>query len=183
MPWDPEKASFEKGIMVFPVEYTKGLEFDAVLLLSPDRESYPADDGHAKLLYVAATRALHRLEVLHTGNLTGLIADPIPKKNKKRVSGAKKKVVIVQNPSGGQEAPLPYGTGCDAGKCGRTAAQAEKRRAAPARRQLHPDRRLLVPAGYRARSRSFPVSRRKPCIRWRRCTGATVRLHRDLAEL
>ena len=110
MPWDPEKASFEKGIMVFPVEYTKGLEFDAVLLLSPDRESYPIDDGHAKLLYVAATRALHRLEVLHTGNLTGLIADPIPKKNKKRVSGAKKKVVIVQNPSGGQEAPLPYGT-------------------------------------------------------------------------
>ena len=111
MPWDPEKASFEKGIMVFPVEYTKGLEFDAVLLLSPDRESYPIDDGHAKLLYVAVTRALHRLEVLHTGNLTGLIADPIPKKNKKRVSGAKKKVVIVQNPSGGQEAPLPYGTG------------------------------------------------------------------------
>ena len=110
MPWDPEKASFEKGIMVFPVEYTKGLEFDAVLLLSPDRESYPIDDGHAKLLYVAATRALHRLEVLHTGNLTGLIADPIPKKNKKRVSGAKKKIVIVQNPSGGQEAPLPYGT-------------------------------------------------------------------------
>ena len=110
MPWDPKKASFEKGIMVFPVEYTKGLEFDAVLLLSPDRESYPIDDGHAKLLYVAATRALHRLEVLHTGNLTGLIADPIPKKNKKRVSGAKKKIVIVQNPSGGQEAPLPYGT-------------------------------------------------------------------------
>ena len=111
MPWDPEKASFEKGIMVFPVEYTKGLEFDAVLLLSPDREFYPTDDGHAKLLYVAATRALHRLEVLHTGNLTGLIVDPIPKKNKKRVSGAKKKVVIVQNPPGGQEAPLPYGTG------------------------------------------------------------------------
>ena len=111
MPWDPEKASFEKGIMVFPVEYTKGLEFDAVLMLNPDRESYPTDDGHAKLLYVAATRALHRLEVLHTGNLTGLIADPIPKKNKKRASGTKKKVVIVQNPSDGQEASLPYGTG------------------------------------------------------------------------
>ena len=111
MPWDPEKASFEKGIMVFPVEYTKGLEFDAVLMLNPDRESYPTDDGHAKLLYVAATRALHRLEVLHTGNLTGLIADPIPKKNKKRASGTKKKVVIVQNPSDGQEASLSYGTG------------------------------------------------------------------------
>ena len=67
--------------MVLPVEYTKGLEFDAVLLLDPGREQYPTDDGHAKLLYVAATRALHRLCVLHTGNLTGLIADPVPKKN------------------------------------------------------------------------------------------------------
>ena len=76
-----EKAVFDKGIMVLPVEYTKGLEFDAVLLLDPGREEYPTDDGHAKLLYVAATRALHRLCVLHTGNLTGLIADPIPKKN------------------------------------------------------------------------------------------------------
>ena len=76
-----EKAVFDKGIMVLPVEYTKGLEFDAVLLLDPGREQYPADDGHAKLLYVAATRALHRLCVLHTGNLTGLIADPVPKKN------------------------------------------------------------------------------------------------------
>ena len=74
---DPEKAVFESGIMVLPVEYTKGLEFDAVLIMNPSREDYPVDDGHAKLLYVAATRALHELCVLHTGNLTGLIADPI----------------------------------------------------------------------------------------------------------
>ena len=74
---DPEKAVFESGIMVLPVEYTKGLEFDAVLIMDPTREDYPVDDGHAKLLYVAATRALHELCVLHTGNLTGLIADPI----------------------------------------------------------------------------------------------------------
>ena len=74
---DPEKAVFESGIMVLSVEYTKGLEFDAVLILNPSREDYPVDDGHAKLLYVAATRALHELCVLHTGNLTGLIADPI----------------------------------------------------------------------------------------------------------
>ena len=64
--------------MVLPVEYTKGLEFDAVLILDPTREEYPVDDGHAKLLYVAATRALHELCVLHQGNLTGLIADPLP---------------------------------------------------------------------------------------------------------
>ena len=72
-----ETAEFGKGVMVLPVEYTKGLEFDAVLILDPTREEYPADDGHAKLLYVAATRALHELCVLHTGNLTGLIADSV----------------------------------------------------------------------------------------------------------
>ena len=77
---DLEKAEFGNGIMVLPVEYTKGLEFDAVLILNPTREEYPADDGHAKLLYVAATRALHELCVLHTGNLTGLIADPVPER-------------------------------------------------------------------------------------------------------
>ena len=33
----------------------------------------------AKLLYVAATRALHELCILHMGDLTGLIADPIPR--------------------------------------------------------------------------------------------------------
>ncbi len=74
---DLETAEFGNGIMVLPVEYTKGLEFDAVLLWNPDRTAYPLDDGHAKLLYVAATRALHELCVLHTGNLTGLIADPV----------------------------------------------------------------------------------------------------------
>ncbi len=77
---DLEKTVFGSGVMVLPVEYTKGLEFDAVLILDPSREDYPADDGHAKLLYVAATRALHQLNVLHTGNLTGLIADPVPDK-------------------------------------------------------------------------------------------------------
>lgn len=82
---DLETAVFGSGIMVLPVEYTKGLEFDAVLILDPDREAYPTDDGHAKLLYVAATRALHELCVLHTGNLTGLIADPIPEGNRMKM--------------------------------------------------------------------------------------------------
>ena len=77
---DLEKADFGSGIMVLPVEYTKGLEFDAVLIWNPTREDYPVDDGHARLLYVAATRALHELCILYSGNLTGLIADPVPAK-------------------------------------------------------------------------------------------------------
>ena len=81
MDCDLEKAVFGSGIMVLPVEYTKGLEFDAVLILNPTREYYPVDDGHAKLLYVAATRALHELCVLYRDDLTGLIADPVPDDN------------------------------------------------------------------------------------------------------
>lgn len=79
---DLEKANFGSGILVLPVEYTKGLEFDAVLIWNPTREDYPADDGDAKLLYVAATRALHELHILYKDNLTGLIADPVPEKNR-----------------------------------------------------------------------------------------------------
>ncbi len=77
---DLENLEFGNGIMVLPVEYTKGLEFDAVLILNPTKADYPVDDGHAKLLYVAATRALHELCVLHTGDLTELIGKPVPEK-------------------------------------------------------------------------------------------------------
>ena len=96
---DLEKAEFGNGIMVLPVEYTKGLEFDAVLLLDPTREDYPVEDGHAKLLYVAATRALHELSVLHTGNLTGLIADPVPERNMGNAEQMRKRNGPDQTPS------------------------------------------------------------------------------------
>lgn len=82
---DPDTADFTKGIMVLPVEYTKGLEFDAVLLYHPSAGRYPAEDRHVKLLYVAATRALHELAVVHQGDLTDLIAKPVSEKTKMRL--------------------------------------------------------------------------------------------------
>ncbi|MBO5069815.1 MAG: AAA family ATPase, partial [Roseburia sp.] len=91
-----ETAEFGNGIMVLPVEFTKGLEFDAVLILDPTREEYPVDDGHAKLLYVAATRALHELCVLHTGDLTGLIADPVPEGAAKVIEDVPKQGIKVR---------------------------------------------------------------------------------------
>lgn len=75
---DPERAEFGAGIMVLPLRLTKGLEFDCVLLYEPSRTAYPVDDRHAKLLYVAATRALHELTILYSDTLTGLIEDPVP---------------------------------------------------------------------------------------------------------
>ncbi len=95
-----EKTEFGSGVMVLPVAYTKGLEFDAVLLFNPSREKYPSDDANVKLLYVAATRALHELAVLYLDNLTGLIADPVPEREQKVFKIEEKKPVrkIIKKP-------------------------------------------------------------------------------------
>ena len=79
---NPETAVFDEGVMVLPVEYTKGLEFDAVLLYHPSKEHYPMEDQYVKLLYVAATRALHELAVVHLNDLTDLIATPVSEEKK-----------------------------------------------------------------------------------------------------
>ena len=81
---NPETAVFDEGVMVLSVEYTKGLEFDAVLLYHPSGEHYPAEDRYVKLLYVAATRALHELAVVHKNDLTELIAVPVSEEKKLR---------------------------------------------------------------------------------------------------
>lgn len=97
---DLENTEFGSGVMILPVAYTKGLEFDAVLLFAPSREKYPSDDAHVKLLYVAATRALHELAVLYKDILTGLIADPVPEREQKVFKVEEKKPVrrVVRKP-------------------------------------------------------------------------------------
>lgn len=77
-----QEQSFGNGVMVLPIEYSKGLEFDAVLLFNASAENYPAEDGYVKQLYVAATRALHELVVLYDETLTELIAKPVPEEKK-----------------------------------------------------------------------------------------------------
>ena len=69
---DNEDAEYGQGVMVLPVNMTKGLEFDAVIIYEPDKKSYPEDNRHVKLLYVAATRALHELYIVHSKPLSGL---------------------------------------------------------------------------------------------------------------
>lgn len=61
---DTAKSGFTKGVTVLTVKETKGLEFDCVLLWKPDLKGYQDNPKLAKLLYVAATRALHELFVL-----------------------------------------------------------------------------------------------------------------------
>lgn len=72
-----ENARFENGVSILPIEYSKGLEFDSVIVSDASESYYPKEDAHVRLLYVAATRALHNLTVFHVGKLTGIIKDPI----------------------------------------------------------------------------------------------------------
>ena len=74
---DLTTMEFDNGVMVLSVEYTKGLEFDAVLLFDPTEEHYPTEDGYVKLLYVAATRALHELVVIYRNAVTDLIGKAV----------------------------------------------------------------------------------------------------------
>lgn len=60
-----EENGFSAGVMVLPVTMTKGLEFDTVILWNLPKLSQLTSPAQAKLMYVAATRALHELHVLY----------------------------------------------------------------------------------------------------------------------
>lgn len=58
-----------EGVMMMPLYMAKGLEFDAVLVCDADAEHYgqPEDQN---LLYIACSRALHRLHLFYTGEIS-----------------------------------------------------------------------------------------------------------------
>lgn len=68
-----EQKEYLGGISVAPIYLTKGMEFDAVILMDVDPEDYPDDALHAKLLFVGCTRALHQLFVVHEGQISPLV--------------------------------------------------------------------------------------------------------------
>lgn len=55
-----------EGIFIIPITMSKGLEFDSVLIYGVDRSHYCSVDDK-KLLYIACTRALHRLNLFYIG--------------------------------------------------------------------------------------------------------------------
>jgi DNA helicase-2/ATP-dependent DNA helicase PcrA len=66
---------YHGGITVVPVYLAKGLEFDSVLVTDADGQGYSGSPQDAKLLYVACTRALHRLTLCCCGSVTPLLAE------------------------------------------------------------------------------------------------------------
>lgn len=62
---------YNGGVCVLTSYLSKGLEFDAVVIYDASEETYSSkNETEMKLIYVAMTRALHELDILHQGELT-----------------------------------------------------------------------------------------------------------------
>ena len=61
-----------QGVFILPVYMSKGLEFDAVLICDADSPNYH-DEDDKNLLYVACTRALHKLSLFCENEVSPLI--------------------------------------------------------------------------------------------------------------
>ena len=58
-----ENQNYSAGVMIVPSNIAKGLEFDSVIIVNIDEE-YTLEPINIKLLYVAATRAMHSLTIV-----------------------------------------------------------------------------------------------------------------------
>ncbi|HWR44495.1 HelD family protein [Sporomusa sp.] len=65
--------NYHGGITVAPIILAKGLEFDGVIIWNASDKKFTTDFYDAKLLYVALSRAMYYLHILHQGKLTPLL--------------------------------------------------------------------------------------------------------------
>jgi DNA helicase-2/ATP-dependent DNA helicase PcrA len=56
-------SDYKDGLIILPVDQAKGLEFDSVIILDVNSDYYPESELSTRLLYVAITRALHKLYI------------------------------------------------------------------------------------------------------------------------
>jgi DNA helicase II / ATP-dependent DNA helicase PcrA len=68
-----KQRDYQGGTSILPVYLSKGLEFDAVILLDVNQLHYQKNIRDSKLLYVACTRALHDLTICYSEDLSLLI--------------------------------------------------------------------------------------------------------------
>lgn len=63
----PESTSFKSGISITSIGMSKGLEFDEVIVLDVNDDNYKSESDRS-LLYIAVTRAMHRLIIMYADN-------------------------------------------------------------------------------------------------------------------
>lgn len=69
-----DTAAFQKGIVVTPFYLAKGLEFDSVHIPGVTAQAYE-NDLDRQALYIACTRALHRLSIYYDGDKSVLLPE------------------------------------------------------------------------------------------------------------
>ncbi len=68
----PDSTRFENGISITSIQMSKGLEFDQVIVADVDSNTYHTEYD-SNLLYIACTRAMHKLLLFHTGKPSHLL--------------------------------------------------------------------------------------------------------------
>lgn len=71
---EAERGELGAPVVLVPVDRAKGLEFEAVVVVEPARI---AEDGGLRLLYVAVTRAMRELAIVHGSDLPACLAQPV----------------------------------------------------------------------------------------------------------
>ena len=65
-----DQEKYNGGVCILTSYLSKGLEFDVVIVADSDESNYDSDNVlDMKLLYVAMTRALHKLELIYTDKI------------------------------------------------------------------------------------------------------------------
>jgi DNA helicase-2/ATP-dependent DNA helicase PcrA len=67
-----QSVSFSSGIIITTVHMAKGLEFDHVVVPHADDKTY-CETFDRNLLYIACTRAMHRLDLTFTGEISPFV--------------------------------------------------------------------------------------------------------------
>jgi DNA helicase-2/ATP-dependent DNA helicase PcrA len=68
-----ELEEFHRGTVLIPAYLAKGLEFDAVLVYEVGAQAY-SREAERNILYITCTRALHRLILYYSGDLSPFIS-------------------------------------------------------------------------------------------------------------
>lgn len=66
-------SEYNAGISIVPSYLAKGLEFDSVILFNVNNQKYQNNILDIKLLYVAITRAMSKLDVFYTENISEIL--------------------------------------------------------------------------------------------------------------
>ncbi|HEX6223757.1 MAG TPA: ATP-binding domain-containing protein, partial [Chryseolinea sp.] len=68
----PESTSFKQGVVISTAHLAKGLEFDEVIVPFASARNYRTDVDKS-MLYIACTRAMHKLVLLYTKEISPFI--------------------------------------------------------------------------------------------------------------